>query len=142
VVTGTATPVVLLPSENRVQGLVAAASLAGWMGYTRLFAPLVRAHATLPECPFLLVTGHPCPFCGGTRAFAYAWQGEWLRAVRMYPLGPLLFVLTVLAIPALLFAVITRRQISLPPQAARAVVAVALVALAVNWSLKLTVLPN
>lgn len=141
-VTRTSTPVVLLRSENRLQGLVVAASLAGWMGYTRLFTPLLRAHATLPECPFLLLTGHPCPFCGGTRSFAYAWQGEWLRAVRMYPLGPLLFALTLIAIPTLLFAVITRRQISLPPRMARALVAVGLVALAVNWSLKLTVLPN
>lgn len=141
-VTGSATPVVLLHSENRVQGLVAAATLAGWMGYTRLFTPLLRAHATLPECPFLLLTGHPCPFCGGTRSFAYVWQGDWLRAVRMYPLGPLLFALTLIAIPALLLAVITRRQVSLPPPVARALVAVGLVALAVNWSLKLTVLPN
>jgi hypothetical protein len=142
VVTGTATPVVLLRSDNRLQGVVVAAGLSGWMGYTRLFEPLLRVHATLPECPFLLITGHPCPFCGGTRSFAYVWEGEWLRAVRMYPLGPLLFVLTALTIPTLLFCVITRRQISVPPRLARWVVRVALVALAVNWALKLTVLPN
>ncbi len=27
-------------------------------------------------CPFLMATGMPCPFCGGTRAFALASSGD------------------------------------------------------------------
>lgn len=27
-------------------------------------------------CPFRLITGLPCPLCGGTRAFAYAASGD------------------------------------------------------------------
>lgn len=32
--------------------------------------------AVLPACPLLTVTGIPCPFCGGTRAFISAAQGD------------------------------------------------------------------
>lgn len=31
---------------------------------------------SLVFCPFRLMTGLPCPLCGGTRAFAYATSGE------------------------------------------------------------------
>jgi hypothetical protein len=29
-----------------------------------------------PACPFRTITGLPCPFCGGTRAFAWAARGD------------------------------------------------------------------
>ena len=31
---------------------------------------------TSAACPFLTVTGLPCPFCGSTRAFAFASSGD------------------------------------------------------------------
>lgn len=32
-------------------------------------------------CPYLLLTGHPCPGCGGLRALNLLTNGEWLAAV-------------------------------------------------------------
>lgn len=40
-------------------------------------APVVHAGDGLDlACPFLAVTGVPCPLCGGTRAVALAAQGD------------------------------------------------------------------
>ncbi len=115
-----------------------------WLVYTRGYFALHQAHATLPPCPFLLLTGHPCPLCGGTRAFAYTWRGDLSHAVRLYPLGPALFALTLVAVPALLLAIVLRHDVSvkLPRGTGRWLGAAIVIPLAVSWALKLTVLPN
>jgi Protein of unknown function (DUF2752) len=59
----------------------------------------------VPLCPFAIVTRHPCPGCGLTRAtFALA-QGHVHDALRLHPLSPLLvpFVLSVLAYNAAVY---------------------------------------
>ena len=71
--------------------------LVAWLAYTRVFWTAQSLHATLPACPFLVITGQPCPFCGGTRAFAEMWQGDFWAAARYHPLGPALFVLSLAA---------------------------------------------
>jgi hypothetical protein len=76
---------------DRLRDLGLLAALAGWLLYTRVFWALKAAHLVAPPCPFYYLTGHPCPFCGGTRAFAYMWQGDVADAVRLYPLAPALF---------------------------------------------------
>jgi hypothetical protein len=115
-----------------------------WMLYTRFFWAAQTLHATLPPCPFLTVTGHPCPFCGGTRSFAYMWQGDASRAAALYPLGPVLFWATLAAIPVLALSLVLDRDVRLriPQVWKRALVAAACTSLAVSWALKLTVLPN
>ena len=114
------------------------------MAYTRVFWIASAVHATLPACPFLALTGHPCPFCGGTRSFAYMWQGNLKHSAELYPLGPLLFGVTLAAIPVLLAAVVTNQtlQVRLSPSLRRGLFLAGCVPLAVSWSLKLTVLPN
>ncbi|MFM8393028.1 MAG: DUF2752 domain-containing protein [Acidobacteriota bacterium] len=46
----------------------------------------------LPACPFLSMTGLPCPVCGMTTSLALAVRGEWRSSVEAQPFGLLLFV--------------------------------------------------
>jgi hypothetical protein len=135
-------PVVAERPEIRIRNWMLLAGFAGWLVYTKLFWGLRTAHATLPPCPFLYLTGHPCPFCGGTRSFAYLWRGDWRDAILYYPLGPLMFVGTLCAVPALAVGLLTRRDIAIPGWLWKTGLALLLGALAVSWTLKLTVLPN
>jgi hypothetical protein len=128
----------------RLRNLVVLVAVGAWMAYTRYYWPARAIHATLPLCPFLTLTGHPCPFCGGTRSFAYMWQGDLARGAALYPLGPLLFACTVAAIPILLAAVVTNRTLEwrIDPSLTRALYVAGSLPLAVSWGLKLAVLPN
>lgn len=36
-------------------------------------------------CPFLIVTGLPCPGCGATRALLYIFRGRFIRAWQLNP---------------------------------------------------------
>ena len=117
---------------------------SAWLGYTYLYPKLAIAHTALPTCPFLLLTGHPCPFCGGTRSFSAMWRGDLLHAARLYPLGPLLFLL---AFPLALYglaAMLSRRSIHLrvAPWMERAAFSAGLAALIASWTLKLVWLGN
>src|SRR4030081_2122798 len=76
---------------ERMRDLALIGGLLVWLVYTRPYLLLEAAPLTAPPCPFFYVTGHPCPFCGGTRSFAYMWQGDLANSVRLYPLGPALF---------------------------------------------------
>jgi hypothetical protein len=136
--------VVRAGAEARLRNGLLLAGLVLWLVYTRFFWPLHAMHTTLPACPFLTITGHPCPFCGGTRSFAYLWDGDLTRAVLLYPLGPLLFVGTFVAIPVLAAALLTDRDLTvrLPDHLRRPLAGAGIGVLAVSWALKLTVLPN
>lgn len=138
---------VAVVGANRLTRLRNAAVLGGlllWMVYTRVFWAAQSVHATLPACPFLVITHHPCPFCGGTRSFAYMWQGNTARAAALYPLGPLLFFVTLAAIPVLALALLINRDLAVraPEWLKHRVLAAGLALLGVSWALKLTVLPN
>ena len=136
--------VVRANTEARLRNLLILGGLLLWMVYTRVFWTAHALHATLPPCPFLAITGHPCPFCGGTRSFAYMWQGDAGRAAALYPLGPVLFYATVAAIPVLALALIVNRDVVLrvPDRMKRPLFSAALGVLTVSWALKLTILPN
>lgn len=43
-------------------------------------SPLLLQSPTRLACPFLALTGLPCPLCGGTHACAALVQGEWAQA--------------------------------------------------------------
>lgn len=136
-----------LVRADRDARLREAAILGGlvlWMAYARIFWPLRSVHATLPVCPFLTLTHHPCPFCGGTRSFAYMWQGDLKHAALLYPLGPALFAGSVAAIFGLAVLVISGRSLAwrLPDGVIPKLMLAACVPLAASWLLKLTVLPN
>ena len=97
------------PASVRMRDLALLAGLLVWLAYTRMYFLLQAAHLTAPPCPFYYLTGHPCPFCGGTRSFAYMWEGDLADAVRLYPLGPLLFAGTFVGVAGLVAGAVTGR---------------------------------
>jgi hypothetical protein len=130
--------------EARLRNTLLLAGFVLWMLYTRVYWSVHAMHVGLPACPFLMITGHPCPFCGGTRSFASMWEGRVSSAAQLYPLGPAMFVGTAVAIPLLAAAVLTDRDLSvrLPDRLRRPLLGCAAGVLAASWALKLTVLPN
>ena len=129
---------------DRLRDLGLLAGLTAWLVYTRVYWALHATHLALPPCPFYYLTGHPCPFCGGTRSFAYMWQGDLTDAVRLYPLGPLFFVGSLIGAGGLASGVITGRTWSLNLSSTqwRLLIVAAVSAIAVSWALKVFVLGN
>jgi Protein of unknown function (DUF2752) len=129
---------------DRARDLGILAGLVAWLIYTRVFWTLHASHIVLPPCPFYYLTGHPCPFCGGTRSFAYMWQGDLADAVRLYPLGPAMFAGSLVAVGGLASGLVTGRTWSLQLSSMQwRLVAVAVAsAIAVSWALKVFVLGN
>lgn len=70
-------------------GLVAGASI---FGSPRLHDHLIEA---APPCPFLTVTGLPCPFCGLSRATLALGSGDFGAAFNHHPFAPVILGLTV-----------------------------------------------
>jgi hypothetical protein len=120
------------------------AGLLLWLAYTRIYFLLQAAHLSAPPCPFYYLTGHPCPFCGGTRSFAYMWQGDLSDSVRLYPLGPALFAGTFVAVAGLAVGAVTGRTWTphLTRTQWRALAIGAVSALVLSWALKVFVLGN
>ena len=62
----------------------------------------------LPSCPFLHFTGLPCPTCGFTTSFAHGMRFHLIEAILAQPFGFLVFCLTILSIPILVFLLCRR----------------------------------
>ncbi len=60
-------------------GIITLAILAG----TQIAA---LSGITLRTCPFLVITGHPCPTCFGTRAITLIAEGRIADALQLQPL--------------------------------------------------------
>jgi len=101
-------------------------------------------HMVLPPCPFYYLTGHPCPFCGGTRSFAYMWEGDLADSVRLFPLGPAFFMGALLGSAGLLSGIVSGRtwSIQLTNSQWRVLGIGVASAIAISWMLKLFVLGN
>lgn len=130
--------------EARARDAFLAAAASGWLAYTYLYPALGGLHATLPACPFLAVTGHPCPFCGATRSTSALWRGDLGSSLHLYPLGPLLFV-TCFAVGAYaLVALGTRRSLvlHLPRRVEMAITVLGIGLLSTSWAMKLAWLGN
>ena len=132
-----------LPAD-RMRDLALASSLTLWLVSTRIYFILHAAHLGAPPCPFYYITGHPCPFCGGTRSFAYMWNGDVSDAVRLYPLGPAMFAGTFVAIGALVTGAISGRTWTprLTGRQWRLIWIAAGSAILFSWALKVFVLGN
>jgi len=118
--------------------------LLTWLVYTKFFFGLRTVHMVLPPCPFYYLTGHPCPFCGGTRSFAYMWEGDLADSVRLFPLGPAFFMGALLGSAGLLSGIVSGRtwSIQLTNSQWRVLGIGVASAIAISWMLKLFVLGN
>jgi hypothetical protein len=67
----------------------AALAIVGWsyMGYAYTLRTWPALHP--PLCPFLALTGIPCPLCGTTRAWDATLHGDLTTALRFHPLAPI-----------------------------------------------------
>jgi hypothetical protein len=79
----------------------AALAMVGWsyLGYAYTLRTLPALHP--PLCPFLALTGIPCPLCGMTRAWDAALHGDLAAAFKFHPLAPLALPLWIVATMAL-----------------------------------------
>ncbi len=129
---------------QRLRDLGLFAALGLWLVYTRLYWAMHAAHLSMPPCPFYYLTGHPCPFCGGTRSFAYMWEGDIADAVRLYPLGPALFAGTGLGMGGLAAGLVTGRTWSprLTSRQWRLLTIFPTSSVLISWALKVFVLGN
>ena len=117
------------------------ATLVAWLSYTRMYAVLRPLHATLPACPFLAVTGHPCPLCGGTRSFAAMWRGDVVGAFHYHPLGPLLFAGALLGVAVLAGLLLAGRTVRIGMEVEKRVYVAGLAVLVAVWAARLALLP-
>ncbi|MDQ6879903.1 MAG: DUF2752 domain-containing protein [Candidatus Dormibacteraeota bacterium] len=132
-----------LPGD-RLRDFAMLGGLLLWLTYTRIFWTIQVSHLTLPPCPFYYLTGHPCPFCGGTRSFAYMWQGDVANSVRLYPLGPALFASSVVGVLGLAIGILTGRTWApkLSVRQWRLLIVGAVITVGLSWALKVFVLGN
>ena len=88
---------------------LALAALAGTaLAIARLLTPAPGGMGThqqlvLPPCTFRVLTGHGCPGCGLTTAFAQLARGELHLAWQANPMGVLFYAMTVISVPVFLF---------------------------------------
>ena len=81
----------------------------------------------------------PDPSCGLTRTFAWMWRGDLLHAVAVYPLGPVVFLGTLVAVGWALGALVFGRAMWLWLSRSQwwALIITLVIALALNWASKL-----
>lgn len=97
------------------------------------------AGLTFDPSLFMWLTGRPDPLCGLTRTFAWMWRGDVERALAVYPLGPIVFLLTFAIAAHGAVALVTGRSVKLvlSPSTRRALLILAVLALLANWASKL-----
>jgi len=68
--------------------------LVGWMiaGAAGLQAGLVGLGLPGWKCPFLHVTGLPCPGCGLSRAIVMLLQGDWRTSLELHAFAPIFVI--------------------------------------------------
>lgn len=64
-------------------------------------------------CPFLTVTGLPCPFCGLTRSLLNLLQGEFAEAFWHHPFGPVIWGGMALLVAASFVLLFFQRRVAL-----------------------------
>lgn len=119
-------------------GLAALLVVAGWL------KPSPNGYGThtqlgLPPCLFYGVTGHPCPSCGMTTAFAWFVRGRFDRSIIANPAGAFLAGACLALVPWLLAGAATGKAPGFrSPEPVLIGVVVATVAVSlVSWTIRL-----
>ena len=125
--------------EHRQIALLLIALAIPWLVYTRLYFWLQPRHLTVDGGFFMYFFNKPDPSCGLTRTFAWMWRGDLLHAVAVYPLGPIVFLGTLLAVGWAVGVLVFGRAVRLwlSRNQWRALTITLVVALALNWASKL-----
>ena len=120
-----------------MDGLLLLFALA-WLTYTAGYFVLHPRGLTFDPSLFMYLTGKPDPACGLTRTFAWMWRGDVINAVRVYPLGPLLFVATILATANSAASVLVGKtfRVEMSQRAIRISLILVAAAFAANWASK------
>jgi uncharacterized protein DUF2752 len=106
-----------------VLGAVAAGAAAGAGG----------AEGTPVLCPFRLVLGLPCPFCGLTHSLLAVGQGDLAHAFALNPLG----LVVPLAAAALLVALWRSLRSGVPMAWPRPLLVIGIALIALSWTIQL-----
>ncbi|MCA9238189.1 MAG: DUF2752 domain-containing protein [Planctomycetales bacterium] len=98
-----------LASRGRWAAAAMAAALSGLLIAAAWAVPDARGFGTheqlgLAPCQFRSFTGHACPSCGMTTAWAYLVRGDVPRALKANMAGAVLGAAAMAAVPWLLFA--------------------------------------
>lgn len=132
-----ATIVVATARDRALAKAVVGTSLP-WLAYTRLYFFLHPLHLTF-DGGWMWIFNKPDPTCGLTRTFAWMWRGDLANAVAVYPLGPFVFVGTIILAVYGIAVLATNRALELhvPTVVTRRLLLVALVLVGLNWIAKL-----
>jgi Protein of unknown function (DUF2752) len=132
--------------QDRLGYLITPLISAAILVIARLLQPSSRGVGTheqmgLPPCPFLYLTGIPCPSCGLTTSFAYAARFEFFSSLITQPFGLIIFFLTIFAIPLSIF--LSRRRITwyelMHARIVNKLIYVAVALYVLSWFYKITV---
>lgn len=86
--------------------------LAAVSGITLGLAAFTPAHWSFHSaCTFVALTGYPCLFCGGTRAFRAMAQGQWQQAFADSPFAAALFIFAAAVLVWNLAGLLSGRQL-------------------------------
>jgi Protein of unknown function (DUF2752) len=108
----------LSPGYNALVRLIAITLGLLWLAW------LPRPHTI---CPFLMLTGIPCPFCGGTHAGIDLGRGDPIAALRASPLA-VCGAVVVVVLPLLRTTSLAERWRQLPAKTRNSVAITAIVA--------------
>lgn len=130
---------VAVPAQrrDRLLALLLLFTLIPWLAYTRLYFWLHPQGLTFDPSIFMYLTGKPDPTCGLTRTFAWTWRGNLQQAVAVYPLGPVVFLATLALVGYASGVVLSGRAVRLHRSLARPLIMATVIALGLNWALKL-----
>lgn len=121
------------PRDPSTRGKRLFLTVLALLGLVSLLSPARLDH--LPAaCPWRVLTGAPCPFCGLTHSLAALSHGDFRQAFAFHPFGPALYLLGLTALALAARSWRTGRPLLLSGRP-RLVLRALLIACAAAWAL-------